>query len=330
MKQTTRFSEAGDDGGGGGAAVLSPLQGDVPIDVPTDAAPPEAAVQVPDSPAPTLASQLFKPNGTLADNWEKVMEDNGLAKAMPYFGREGFGGKQDEIIKGLANLVPLSGSKIEEWGKQDMQALTDEQRNTMLGKLLPVPETPEAYNLREMEVFKDQQVSDEFVDYWQKAAHEIKATPEQVQKFFAKNGEWAKQFNEKTAQATAEQTTAAKAEIRDHFVREWGGDYHRNAALVNTWADANLDADNPLHVAMLNDKKGLEMAYQLAKAQDEGRVEGTLPKPPGSAAGGAGTYQQRFDAFITENPGWMGDAALNAEGNRLAKLAHDENQRLRR
>ena len=163
---TLLLNEVGESGeGGGGAGVASPLEigPSDPMEGTTPPAEPSPTAQAPD---PSLVGKLFNQSGSLADGWEKVMEENGMEKAVPYFGRDGFGGKQDEIVKGLANLIPLSGKKIEEWSPEEVAALSEGQRADMLRKVQPVPDTPEGYGLRDLEVFKGQDLDDEFVDFW--------------------------------------------------------------------------------------------------------------------------------------------------------------------
>lgn len=338
--KTILRNEAGELGdGGGGAGTMTPLQGEGgegsegagdggEASGGEGEGVPAAAEGNPDS----FTGKLFNSSGSLAENWEQTMTENGLEKAIGYLGRESLGGNQDAILKGALNLVPLMGKKIGEFTADDVGMLSEGERSAMLGKLQALPESAEGYDIRGLEQFKDQEISDDFVDYWSKAAHELQIPQEKVAAFFAKNSEWAQQVQE--SQGKAEQTSTAeqKEAVSSHFKQEWGDDYGKNAALTNTWADQNLDPANPLHVAMLNDKKGLDMVYRLALAEDQGRAEGSFPTGGDDGnKGGSDTYIKQFDDFLAKNHAWTSSTPeIRAEGERLSKLAFAENQRNRR
>ena len=337
--------EEGGDGGGGGGAALADGGGEGEggaaaaeggsgeqvggIDSGLSGAQGPNSQQVAgDVTPPSLASQIFNPSGSLADNYEAVMTENGMESAIPYFGRDGFGGKQDSILKGLSNLVVLQGKKVENFTREEMSMLTEGEQATMRGNLMDIPEAPGDYNIREMEQFKDAELNDEFVEYWEDAAHELGATKEMVEKFFEKNTDWSTKFQEAQGKANETATAEHKAEVKEHFEKEWGADFAKNKDLTDTWADQNMDPSDPYDVATLNNKKGLERIYRLAKAEDEGRAEGSMPKLGGDGnKGGAGTYGDQFDSFINANPSWQKSPELLAEGNRLASLGDKAEKR---
>ena len=328
-------AESGSGGGGGSPTAL----GDPPGDSETASAAAEGSGQPEggggqgESPA-SLWGRLFdQSTNTLRNGWQDVAREAQLPDAaINYLGREGFNGKGDEILKSALNLANVTGKRVEQLTDGEIDALGDAERRGLMKKLQRIPESPDGYNL-DVQAFEAYGLNDESKAELAKAAHEIGVTQAQLEKLAEVNANLAQQGAE-AQQASAQEAAAAnRQEIQTYFQAKWGDDYSINKTLVEAHVEKVLDLENnPAHRALVNDRVGLELLYNDAKAKALGRGEGAFPS--GGEQNQAGRWQDQFEKFKEQHGGgtnWMtGSQEVVEQGNYLAKMAAKEHERLSR
>lgn len=255
-----------------------------------------------ETPAPTentppasFSERIFSDTGEVREDYGEALKEAGLESAAGVFKKYK---DRDAYLKGTLNAHALASKRVDQWSQAEIEALPPEVKENLAGKINGKPDSPDAYSFE----FAGDNLHPQAAEFWGPKIHEAGLSQSQLESLLPALDEWHESLIAEGDENQTQQTAQAQAETKQHFESEWGENFGRNRIMVESFADANLDAENPLHSALLNDKTGIDLIYRLALAEMHGRAEGKAPTE-GDVIG-ADNPQEEMTRLMAENPRW--------------------------
>ena len=260
----------------------------------------------------TLAAQLFQSTGELREDYGEILDKAGLSEHASTIQRNN---TIDNLLKAGLNATQLIGKKVDRFSPEEIAGMNPEARQALIGKLNQAPETPDGYSF-EGEEFEG--VHPEAGEFWGETLKNAGISQQQLGMLFPKMAEWQQKLTGDGQAMTETQQQQLVTANTQHFQAEWGDDYGTNKVLVEAQAEKDLDPENPVHIAFLQTKEGIQIMHERAIAQARALGEGSYPK--GNNQNQGERPQQELARLQKENPNWRESPEIKNRMETLAKI----------